>query len=121
MVVNADYWLAPLQPATRELVDYAKRLQEKFSYAFMGSPALGAAAAGINAAMKESTAFDGYPVLTDTEVSGVAAAGPFGKGNGDPNAPLIKVETQRSNFTQGAVDDANFNVPAGYKQENKRH
>jgi hypothetical protein len=121
MVVNAVYWLAPFEPATRELLDYSKRLHQKFNYAFMGSPALGAAAAGINAAMEEGTTFDGYPVLADTEVSGIAAAGPFARGNGDSSAPLIKVETHSSNFIQGPVDDSNLSVPAGYKQEAGRH
>jgi hypothetical protein len=124
MVVHSDNWLVPLDAPAHELMDYGKRLQEKFGYAFTGAPALGAAAAGINAAMKESMAQDGYPVLTDMDVSGVTspmAASPFGRSNSDPNAPLIKMEMQSSNFVQGPVDDSKFSVPAGYKQESRKH
>ena len=80
---------------------------------------MGGAGAGIGAAMKESFKMDGYPALSDVDVSGVA--GPMmGRGNTDPNAPLIKMETQSSNFATGQVDDSKFVVPAGYKEEHKR-
>ena len=123
MVVHVDSWLVPTDATTEELRDYGKRLQEKFGYVFMGAPSLGGAASGINAAMKASMAQDGYPVLSDIEVSGVTSpmAGPFAHGATDPNAALIKMEMQALNFAGGPVDDAKFGIPAGYKQESRKH
>lgn len=124
MVVKVHTWLVPPDPAMNEAVDYSKRLAEKFQYAFAGfSPMLGGAGAGINAAMKEAMKQNGYPLLTDIEVSGVSApmAAMMGGGNSDPNAPAIQMETQNSNFATGGVDDSKFSVPAGYKQETPKH
>ncbi len=123
MVVKVHAWLVPADPAMHEAVDYSKRLAEKFQYAFAGfSPALGGASTGINAAMKEAMAQNGYPILTDVEVSGVSSpmSGMMG-GNSDPNAPAIQMETQTSNFSTGSVDDSKFSLPAGYKQAKPRH
>jgi hypothetical protein len=84
---------------------------------------LGGASTGINAAMKEAMKQNGYPLLTDVEVSGVSSpmAGMMGKSDSDPNAPAIQMETQNSNFTTGGVDDSKFSIPAGYKQVQPRH
>jgi len=125
MVVKVHAWLVPPDAAMHEAVDYSKRLAEKFQYAFAGfSPAMGGAGAGINAAMKEAMNQNGYPVLTDVEVSGVSSpmAGMMGGGNNnDPNAPALQMETQSSNFSTGGVDDSKFSIPAGYKQQKPRH
>lgn len=124
MVVKVHTWLVPADPAMHEAVDYSKRLAQKFQYAFAGfSPMLGGASTGINAAMKEAMNQNGYPLLTDVEVSGVSSpmAGMMGKSDSDPNAPAIQMETQNSNFTTGSVDDSKFTVPAGYKQQQPRH
>ena len=117
MVVKTHAWLVPLSAPTRELVDFSRRLGEKFAYAYGSSPMMGAAAGGLGAAMKEAFSQDGYPIETDVEVSGVA--GPMG--GGDPGAPFLQMETQSSNFATGAVDAAKFSVPAGYKEEKRRH
>jgi len=117
MVVKTHAWLVPLSAATRELVDFSRRLGEKFAYAYGSSPMMGAAAGGLGAAMKEAFSQDGYPIETDVEVSGVA--GPMG--GGDPSAAFLQMETQSSNFATGAVDAAKFSVPAGYKEEKRRH
>lgn len=117
MVVKADFWLLPSDPSKREVMDYSKRLAEKYAYAFSGGPGLGAAGAGIAAAMREGNKFDGYPVLYDVDVSGVASPMPaMGQRNSDPNAPLLKMETQSSHFASESVDDSKFSVPAGYSQ-----
>ncbi len=125
MVVKVNAWLVSVDSSTREVVEYAKRLSEKFAYAFAGwSPTLGAAGGGIGAAMREAQKLDGYSVLTDTSVSGVSSpmTPMMGRGgNSDPNAPLIQMETETGNFAPGSVDDSKFSVPAGYKQEQRRH
>jgi len=117
MVVKTHAWLVPLSAPTRELVDFSRRLGEKFAYAYGSSPMMGAAAGGLGAAMKEAFSQGGYPVETDVEVSGVA--GPMG--GGDPSAPFMQMETQSSNFAAGTVDAVKFSVPAGYKEEKRRH
>ncbi len=119
MVVKTDLWGVPPDSTKRELMDFQKRLVEKFAYAFAGGPGLGGSSAGIAAAIKESFKLDTYPVLDDIDVSGVA--GPMGRGNSDPNAPLIKMETQSSNFISGPVDESKLSVPAGYTEESRRH
>lgn len=123
MVVKVHTWLVPPDASMREAVDYSKRLAEKFQYAFAGfSPAFGGATTGINAAMKEAMKQNGYPLLTDIEVTGVSSpmAAMMGGGNSDPNAPALQMETQNSNFATGNVDDSKFSVPEGYKQESPR-
>ena len=80
---------------------------------------MGAASGGLGAAMKESFQQDGYPLENDIEVSGVAMAGPMG--GGDPSSPFMQMEMQSSNFATAAVDDTKFSVPAGYKEEKRRH
>jgi hypothetical protein len=125
MVVKVDTWLVPVTPATQEIMDFHKRLAEKFSFALSGfSPAMGSAGAGLSAAMKESFQQGGFPVLMNTEISGLTSPGgpmgAMGGGNADPNTPLIKEETDSMNFAQGAVDDAKFSVPAGYTEDKRR-
>ncbi|HEY6987708.1 MAG TPA: hypothetical protein VH369_04960, partial [Bryobacteraceae bacterium] len=102
MVVKTHAWLIPLSAPTRELLDFSRRLGEKFAYAYGSSPMMGAAAGGLGAAMKEAFSQDGYPIETDVEVSGVA--GPMG--GGDPSAPFMQMETQSSNFATATVDAA---------------
>jgi hypothetical protein len=119
MVVTADLWLIPLEPATREIVNYSRRLSVRFGETFSGSPMLGAASAGIGAAMKEAAKLDGYSVLTDVDVSGVSSplTAAMGSANNDANAPLVKAEIQSSNFVLGTVDDSKFAIPAGYMEQ----
>ena len=117
MVVKTRAWLVPLSAPTRELVDFSRRLGEKFAYAYGSSPMMGAAAGGLGAAMKEAFSQDGYPIETDVEISGVA--GPMG--GGDSSATFMQMETQSANFATGTVDAAKFTVPAGYKEEKRRH
>lgn len=119
MVVKTHLWLVPLSASTREVMDFARKLGEKFAYAYGGSPMMGPASGGLAAAMKEAFKQDGYPVENDIEVSGVAMAGPMG-GGGDSSAPFMQMVMQSSNFATGAVDDAKFSVPAGYKEEKRR-
>jgi hypothetical protein len=121
MVVKTHTWLVPLAASTREIVDFSRKLGEKFAYAYGGSPMMGAASGGLGAAMKESFQQDGYPIENDIEVSGVAMAGPMGGGGGDPSAPFMQMEMQSSNFAAAAADDTKFSVPAGYKEEKRRH
>lgn len=117
MAVKLDAWVVPVTPTTREADDYLRRLSEKFSLALGGMPGLGSAASGISAAMRESLKLDGYPVLSDMEVSGVTA--PM-MGSGDPKAPFLETESRSSHFISGPVDDSKFAVPAGYTQEQPR-
>jgi hypothetical protein len=119
MVVKADAWLVPLEPATREVIDYSNRLSAKFGETFSGSPMLGAASAGIGAAMKEAAKLDGYSVLTYIDVSGVASPmlSAMGSANNDANAPLIQMEIESSKFIAGPVDDSKFTIPPGYTEQ----
>lgn len=119
MAVKMDCWLIPPTASTREVIDYFKRLSEKFSLALGGSPGLGAAAAGISAAMKAALQLDGYPVLSDMQVSGVAAP-MMGQSADDANRPFLETETRSSHFVPGPVDDSEFAIPAGYTQEEPR-
>jgi|GEM_PF-3300174 len=124
MVVVTHAWLVPLTPATKELLEFQRKLSSKFVYAFGGmGPGLGSAGKGLSAAMKEAMNQDGYPVLTDVSISGVTAAmGPMaamGGGKSDPNTPLIQLQTQNQNFAPAAVDDSKFLVPAGFKEDKR--
>lgn len=122
MVVKMHTWLVQPDAAMHEAMDYSKRLAEKFQYAFAGfSPGIGGATTGINAAMKEAMSQNGYPVITDVEISGVNSpmAGMMGH-ESDPNAPALQMETQSSSFSNSGVEDSKFAVPAGYKQEKPR-
>lgn len=122
MVVKVHAWMVPAKPAMEEVRDFQKRLAEKMGFAASGfsSPAMGSAGTGISAGLREAfKQQDGYPALTDLEVSGVTAGGPMG-GNSDPNAVLMRMETLTDNFGKGAVDDSKFVVPAGYKEEKVR-
>ena len=120
MVVKDHAWIAPVTATTQELIDFGKKLSEKYAYASAGFiPALGAANNGLADAMKEALSQGGYPVLSEIEVSGVASP-MMRSGNSDPTAPFMQMESQSSNFGQGPVDDSKFAVPAGYKQEQPR-
>ncbi|HEY3937270.1 MAG TPA: hypothetical protein VGL97_07555 [Bryobacteraceae bacterium] len=124
MVIKMDLWLVPTNSSMKEAVDSQRRLAEKLADAMGGfSPMMGAAGGGMAAALKESFKQDGYPAVTDVTISGVTApAGPMGGGgNSDPNAPLMQTETTTGNFVSGAVDDSKFSIPAGYKEEKRRH
>ncbi len=124
MVVKVHLWSVEPNDAMKEAVDYSKRLSQKFAYAFGGfSPALGGASAGINAAMKEAMKQNGYPVLSEIEITGVSspmAHNPTAHEGGDSNAPALQMQTESSNFASGAVDDSKFSVPAGYKEQQPR-
>lgn len=117
MIVKLDEWLVAANASTREVADYLKRLSQKFSLALGGMPGVGGAASGISAAMKEGLKLDGYPALSDMQVSGVTA--PM-MGSADPNAPFLETETRSSHFVSGPVDDSKFAIPADYTQEQPR-
>jgi hypothetical protein len=117
MVVKVDAWVIEADAAMQEVRDYYKRLSQKFAYAFGGSPGMGSAGAGINAAYRELMKMDGYPVVSDIAVIGAGSPMMAMGGQGDPNAPTITMETQSSRFVAGAVDDSKFAIPAGYTQE----
>jgi hypothetical protein len=126
MVIKSHMWLIPPTPPMKEAAEFHKKMAAKAAFAMGGfSPAMGSASTGLQAAMKESFEQNGYPALMQTEVSGVAGGSPFGGGmgqsGGDPNAPLIQTETQTRNFVTSPVDDGKFAIPAGYKQEKRRH
>ena len=120
MKVISHVWLLPYSSASKEVVDFERKLGAKYASAFAsGGPGMGAASKGINAAMKEAMKQDGYPAVTETEISGVAAGGPMGGmggGDADPNAPLLKTLTETGHFVPGSVDDSKFAIPAGYKE-----
>ncbi|HEX3682483.1 MAG TPA: hypothetical protein VHU83_08055 [Bryobacteraceae bacterium] len=115
MVVKVDSWLIEADANMHELSDFYKRFSQKFAYAFAGSPGMGAAGAGINAAYREMMKLNGYPARSEIAVSGVAS--PMMPTGGDPSAPLLKMETESSHFVAGPVDDSKFSIPAGYTQE----
>lgn len=119
--VTTHVWLLPYSTASKEVVAFQRKLAEKYANAFSsGGPGMGAAAKGINAAMKEAMKQDGYPAVTETEISGVTMGGPMaamgGDAPADPSAPLLKTLTESSHFVEGSVDDSKFAIPAGYKE-----
>ena len=117
MVVTSHGWLVPFTPASKEALEFQRKLGAKYAYAFSGmAPGMGSAGKGMSEAMKEMVKQDGYPTLSETQISGVAMGGPMG-GNSDPSAPLIKMQSTSDNFAQTGVDDSKFTVPAGYKEE----
>lgn len=119
MVIKSHMWLVAATPPMREVAEFHKKMAAKAAFAMGGfSPAMGSASTGLQAAMKEAFEQNGYPALMETEVSGVVAG--MGQG-GDPNEPVIRTETQTGNFVTAPVDDGKFAIPAGYKQEKRRH
>jgi hypothetical protein len=127
MVIKSHLWLASPTAPMNEAAEFHKKLATKAAFAMGGfSPMMGSASTGLQAAMKQSFEQNGYPVLTETEVSGVAggASSPLGammgQGGGDPSAPLIQTEMQTANFVTTSVDDGRFAIPAGYKEEKRR-
>jgi hypothetical protein len=125
MVIKSHLWLTSPTPAMDEVAEFHKKLATKAAFAMGGfSPMIGSASTGLQAAMKESFRQGGFPVLTETEVSGIAGGSSFGpmmgQGGGDPSAPLIQTESQTGNFISGPVDDSKFAIPAGYKEEKRR-
>jgi len=127
MVVTVDAWLVPMNALRREVQDFQKRLAEKLTSGMSGfSPMMGAAGAGISAAMREMSRLDeGYPAVTEVAIRGLSAVGgPMGAMGGggaiDPNAPLIDTETANHGFVKGVADDLKFSVPPGYKEEKGR-
>lgn len=127
MVIKSHMWLIPPTPPMDEVAEFHKKLAGKAAFAMGGfSPMMGSASTGLQAAMKESFKQNGYPVLTETEVSGIAGGGSpsgarIGQSGGDPNAPLIQTETQTGSFVTAPVDDGKFVIPAGYKEEKRRY
>lgn len=125
MVVTTHAWLVPNKPEYKEIGEFQKKLAAKYAYAFSGG-GMGMAQTGkaMSEAMNQTMKQDGYPVLTDVVISGVAPAGPMagmgGGENADPNAPLMKVETTSDHFAASGADDSKFAVPAGYKEEKRR-
>ena len=87
------------------------------------NPMLGSASSGLNQLSKEVTKIKGYPVSQDVAITGVqspmgpTAAMKGGGESGDPNAPFLTMNTASSGFSDGAVANSVFEVPAGYKQQ----
>lgn len=125
MVVTEDAWFVPSKPANKEVLEFHKKLAAKYAYAFSGGGGMGMAQTGkaFAEANAEAMKLDGTPVLTIVSITGVAAAaGPMaamggGETPSDPNAPLIKMQSTYSHFTQSGVDDSKFAIPAGFKEE----
>jgi hypothetical protein len=118
MVVTTHSWLIPITSATMEVMDFQRKMGAKFASVMSGGPGVGGAGKGMGAAMKEVyKQTDGFPVLIEMTVTGVAAPGPMG--GGDPSAPLLKEQVQTNNVVQGSVDGSKFSVPAGFKEDTK--
>lgn len=120
MVVKSDVWLVPASSSTQELRDFYKRLSTKFAEAF-SSPGMGPAGSGIAAAMAETMKLNGFPVVNDVSVSGVAGMGAMAGGGDSSGGPLLVMETVSGGFAPGPVDDSHFTIPAGFKQEQQKH
>ena len=116
MVIKTDNWFIPAQEGSKELREFSMKLSEKFSYAtvpmFANMPG---ASKGVAEAMKQASKEDGSPVLMDMDVSGITAMG----ASGDPNTPVMKMETLNGRLTVGSIDDGKFAIPAGYKEEKR--
>jgi hypothetical protein len=126
MIVTMHAWMVPSTPATKDVTEFQRKLGAKYAYAFAsGGPGMLSTAKGMSQAMKEAMQQDGYPILTEVEITGVTPSGPMGPMGGgdtksDPNAPLIKLQTVNGGFAQGGVDDSKFAIPAGYKETKGR-
>ncbi len=130
MVVTAHVWLVPLNPLRKEVREFQRRMSAKLASGMSSSPAMGSTGMGLAAASREiSRIDDGFAAMTEMVVSGLTSAGGPTAGmaamNGgssvDPSTPMIDTETTDSNLVKGVVDDSKFSVPAGYKEEKRRH
>jgi Asp/Glu/hydantoin racemase len=120
-IVRVNAWLVPIDSTTREVHEFSKRSAEKMSSTFSSMPAIfGGAGTALSTATTELQKMDGIPVLDDVTVTGLTTPLNLAGRNTDPNAPVIAIETQSSNFASGPVDDSRFNVPAGYSLEQHR-
>ena len=118
MVVTTHSWMVPFTAASQEAMDFQRKLGAKYAFVLSGGPGMAGTGKGLAAAMKEAyKQGDGFPALMEMSITGVAAPGPMG--GGDPSTPLLKEQTQTSNFAQGSVDDSKFAVPAGFKEDTK--
>jgi hypothetical protein len=127
MRVKSDLWAVPSVPGLDELRTFQTKMVDRLKNLNGFNPAMGTASSGLNELSKEVLKMDGYPVTQEVTVSGVQSPmSPMmamrngGEENKDPNAPFLIMKTDSKSFSDGAVADSVFEIPAGFKQQKMR-
>lgn len=127
MRVKSDLWVVPSISGQEELRNFQTKMAEKLKNLNGLNPVMGTASAGLTQVSKEVLKMDGYPVTQEVTISGVQSPmSPMmamrngGEENKDPNAPFLIMNTDAKSFSDGAVADSIFEIPAGYKQQKMR-
>ena len=119
--IRSDLWAVADEPGAAELRAFWVHLSQKGFDTFGGNPMMGGANKGMSEMFHQLSKLDGIPVLNDTAMHGVQSPLAAMGGNNDPNAPFLTMETTSKNFSTNAVSDDSFQIPAGYKEERRRH
>lgn len=115
MTMTSDLWVGPQVEGYDEMVDFRKRLSEKLKWtpdAMGARPGMMGAVAELT---KASMGLNGTPVLQKMTIGNpmrpqAGGQAPLAQGT------LIEMTTEYSGFSNAAVDDAQFEVPAGFEQ-----
>lgn len=128
MRVRSDMWTVTSVSGLEELRGFQKRMAEKFNNSVGGfNPLMGSASSGLSQLNKEVLKMNGVPLVQDVTVSGVQSpmnpmtATRNGGENADPSAPFLTMATDSNSFSDGAVNDSVFQVPAGYNEQRAQH
>jgi hypothetical protein len=128
MRVRSDMWNAPSIAGMEELRNFQKRMAEKLNNSLGGfNPLMASASSGLSQLNKEVLKMKGFPLIQDVSVSGVQSpmnpmmAMRSGSDNADPNAPFLTMTTESNSFSDSAVSDSVFQIPAGYKEQRTKH
>ncbi len=115
MTMTSDVWVGPQVEGYDEMLDFRKRMSEKLKWTpdgmgarpgMMGAVAeLTKASMGLNGTPRMQTMTIGNPMRP--QASGQAAMA---------QGTLIEMTTEYGGFSSTAVDDAKFEVPAGFQQ-----
>jgi hypothetical protein len=124
MRVRSEMWDLSSVPGLDELREFQKHMSEKLAGGSAGfNPMLGSASSGLSQLNKEVLKIKGFPVSQDVAITGVQSPmNPMmamrGSGEGgDPNAPFLTMNTASASFSDSAISDSVFEIPAGYKQQ----
>jgi hypothetical protein len=127
MHVKSDLWVVSSLPGIQELRSFQKKMSAKLSNMSGLNPLMGTASSGLDQLSKETLKMQGYPITQEVTVSGVQSPmSPMmamrngGQENKDPNAPFLIMNTDSKSFSDGAVSDSVFEIPAGYKEQKMR-
>jgi hypothetical protein len=114
-VEMGDLWIAPQAEGYGEVADFRKRMSEKLSWAPDGLGARPGMMGNVAELTKTSMGLDGMPVLQKVRIGNPARTQAGGQAPLAQGA-LIEMTTEYSGFSNAALDDAKFEVPAGFQQ-----